>query len=85
MNIDFFRNNNINVDWPLKPTICARAAGDRDPGAVVDRQKFANSTVTTVKVVEQQAAQMMGKPVGTYITIEAPALRDNTGLPKRSG
>lgn len=84
MNIDFFRNNNINVDLAIEAHDIVRGQmGTEIPGAVVDRQKFANSTVTTVKVVEQQAAQMMGKPVGTYITIEAPALRDNNRVAQK--
>ena len=78
MNIDFYRNNNIHVDLAIEAHDIVRGQlGTEIPGAVVERQKYPNASVTTVKVVEEQAAQMMGKPVGTYITIEAPGIRDN--------
>lgn len=33
--------------------------------------------VTTVTVMDEQGARVMGKPIGTYITIEAPKLTDS--------
>ena len=50
---------------------------------IVDREKYENTTVTIVKIVEEKAEQLMGKPRGNYITIEAPALRDNNRLAQR--
>ncbi|MDD4335570.1 MAG: GPR endopeptidase [Desulfotomaculaceae bacterium] len=84
MDIDFYRNNNISVDLAIEAHDIVRGQlGTEIPGAVVDRHKFPSATVTTVKVVEEQAAQMMGKPVGTYITIEAPAIRDNNRIAQK--
>jgi spore protease len=34
-----------------------------------------NMTVTAIEVLDNQGAQRIGKPVGTYVTIEAPGLR----------
>jgi spore protease len=31
--------------------------------------------ITTIRVVDEQAAQQIGKPIGNYITLEAPGLR----------
>jgi len=36
-----------------------------------------------VAIVEEQAEQLMGKPRGNYITIEAPALRDNNRVARQ--
>lgn len=84
MDLDFYKNNNINVDLAIEAHDIVRGQlGTEIPGAVVDRHKFPNAAVTTVKVVEERAAQMMGKPVGTYITIEAPAIRDNNRIAQK--
>ncbi len=79
MNLDFYKSNNINVDLAVEARDIVRGQiGQEIPGVVVDREKYSNTTVTTVKIVEDYAEQIMGKPRGNYITIEAPALRDNS-------
>lgn len=45
------------------------------PGVEVDIKKGENLSVTTVKVVDKKGEKIIGKPMGTYITIEAPELR----------
>lgn len=47
------------------------------PGVLVDVEKQQNITVTRVKVIEAVGARIIGKPMGNYITIEVPKLRDN--------
>ncbi len=44
----------------------------------VQHQEWVNEDVkiTKIKVVDEQAAAQLGKPIGTYITIEAPDLRE---------
>ncbi len=84
MDIDFYRSNNINVDLAIEAHDIVRGQlGTEIPGAVVNRQRYQNASVTIVQVVEERAAQMMGKPVGTYITIEAPAIRDNNRIAQK--
>ncbi len=84
MNLDFYKNNNISVDLAIEAHDIVRGQlGTEIPGAIVDRQNYENAAVTIVKIVEDQAAQMMGKPVGTYITIEAPAIRDNNRIAQK--
>ena len=46
-------------------------------GGVIVEESFDEEKeirVTTVKIETENGARIMGKPVGTYITIEAPAL-----------
>lgn len=44
------------------------------PGIEVEKKEGDNFTVTRVKVLDEIGESKMGKPKGTYITIEVPAL-----------
>ncbi|OPY57366.1 MAG: Germination protease precursor [Pelotomaculum sp. PtaU1.Bin035] len=81
MQLDFYKAFSINVDLAIEAHDLARGQTGREiPGVIVDREKYENSSVTIVKVIEEQAEQLMGKPRGNYITIEAPVLRENNRL-----
>ncbi|MGQ9558004.1 MAG: GPR endopeptidase [Desulfurispora sp.] len=72
---------NIHVDLALEAReIVQGKTGQEIPGVRVDREKFNHATVTIVHIEDPGAEQIMGKPVGTYITIEAPVLRHNDPL-----
>ena len=45
------------------------------PGVREDKESHPNATVTTITITTPQGAQLMGRPVGTYITIDSPGLR----------
>jgi spore protease len=75
---EIFNYYNINVDLALEAHEIVRGeTGQEIPGVRVDRERYNNSSVTTVEIVEKHAEQAMGKPVGSYITIEAPGIRAN--------
>jgi len=81
MQTDFYKAFSINIDLAIEAHDLVRGQTGREiPGVIVDREKYENSSVTIVKVVEEQAEQLMGKPRGNYITIEAPVLRENNRL-----
>lgn len=46
-------------------------------GVTVKTAKEEDITVTRVEVTNDSGAQSVGKPIGTYITIESPNLREN--------
>lgn len=78
MHLDFYKAFGIHVDLAVEAHDIVRGETGREiPGVIVDREKYENASVTIVKVVEESAEQLMGKPRGNYITIDAPALRDN--------
>lgn len=53
------------------------------PGVLVETVKSEEILITRVSVTTQEAQQLLGKPQGKYITIEAPGLRrKNTPLQK---
>lgn len=45
------------------------------PGVEVKTKDGENMTVTIVKIVDKRGEKVIGKPMGTYTTIEAPGLR----------
>jgi spore protease len=75
---ELFRSFGINLDLALEAREIVRGeTGQEIPGVQVDRERFEHGEVTIVHIVEKAAETIMGKPVGTYITIEAPVLREN--------
>ena len=75
---EFCRTFGINLDLALEAREIVRGeTGQEVPGVQVDREKYDSAEVTVVKIVEPYAEKLMGKPVGTYITIEAPVIREN--------
>lgn len=75
MDLEFFKNFNINVDLALEAReIIQGKTGQEIPGVRVDREMYDHASVTVVIIEEESAQTVMGKPVGTYITIEAPEI-----------
>lgn len=78
MQLDFFKTFGINLDLAVEAHEIVRGqTGQEIPGVAMDKENYANATVTVVKILEKSAEPIMGKPRGTYITIEAPSLREN--------
>lgn len=81
MNMNFYQTFGINVDLALEDHEIVRGELGREiPGVILDREKYEHASVTIVNIKEESAEQTMGKPRGNYITIEAPALRENDRL-----
>lgn len=73
MDFEFFRNYNLNIDLALEAKeIVQGKTGQEIPGVRVDRETYNNASVTIVVIEEKSAEAIMGKSMGTYITIEAP-------------
>ncbi|WP_207640988.1 GPR endopeptidase [Desulfofalx alkaliphila] len=75
---NFLSHFGITLDLALEAREVVRGQlGEEIPGVVVDRETYDHAVVSTVKIVEKSAEEIMGKPQGNYITIEAPSLTDN--------
>lgn len=75
---EFISSFGINLDLAIEAQEVVRGqTGQEIPGVAMDRESYQYATVTTVKILEKSAEEIMGKPQGTYITIEAPSLRNN--------
>lgn len=60
--------------------IIRQELGSDVPGVRVFKTEEEHATVTTVSVDSPIGAQQMGRPVGTYITIDAPDIKMNNRL-----
>ncbi|MEG6521568.1 GPR endopeptidase [Desulfotomaculum sp. 1211_IL3151] len=79
MDTNFFKNNNISLDLAVEAREVVRGqTGQEIPGCIMEKESYDHATVTIVRVVEKYAEEIMGKPQGNYITIEAPSIRENS-------
>lgn len=62
---------NIRTDLALE---ASEIAGNSCNGVKLSSRSFSNMTVTKIKVTTEKGAKELGKPIGTYITIEFPDL-----------
>ncbi|MBC9783346.1 GPR endopeptidase [Heliobacterium chlorum] len=73
-----YGNLGIRLDMAVEAhDVIRQERGSDIPGVKVFKTQHPTATVTTVIVENVQGEQSMGKPVGTYVTIDAPQLRDN--------
>ncbi len=78
MDSSFLKNMGISMDLALEAREIVRGeTGQEIPGVRVDKETYNHAAVTTVHVEDEAAQAIMGKPVGKYITIEAPVIREN--------
>ena len=78
MDSAFLKNMGISMDLALEAREIIRGETGREiPGVRVDKETYNHAVVTTVHVEDEAAQAVMGKPVGKYITIEAPVIREN--------
>jgi len=76
MDLEFYRTFSINVDLALEARDIVRGATGREiPGVEEKVESLANGKVTTILIKDKNAEQIVGKPMGTYITIEVQRLR----------
>lgn len=76
MNQSIFSEFSVRVDLALEARDLVRGATGREIAGVEEKlQELPNSKITTIIIKDKSAEQIMGKPVGTYITIEVQRLR----------
>lgn len=63
----------IRTDLALEAQEMAASAGQLE-GVKSEETKTGNVTVTRVQVLDERGEKAMGKPVGTYVTVEAAGL-----------
>lgn len=68
---------NIRTDLALEAKEIQEGKGNKDiPGVIVDNAGTEDIKITRVKIEEETGSRMMGKPVGNYITLEVPRLKE---------
>lgn len=74
----FLKNMGVTLDLALEAREVIRGeTGQEIPGVRVDKETYDHAVVNTVHVENLAAQAVIGKPVGKYITIEAPVIREN--------
>lgn len=78
---DLFRKFNVNIDLAVEAHELLRGEAETEiSGVRMDEENFDHATVTTIVIETDQGVQEMGRPQGTYITIDAPDVRENNYL-----
>jgi len=76
---DVFRDCDVYTDLALEASERVRARTGREiPGVSVEELSRDGIKITRVKIQDEDGAALMGKPPGTYVTIEAPQLRSRS-------
>lgn len=78
---DLLRAFNVNIDMAVEAHELLRGDAQTEvPGVSMDEENLDHATVTTIKILNEQGVQEMGRPQGTYITIDVPEVHDNNYL-----
>jgi len=68
----------LDVDLAIEARDLVRGTVDREiPGVVEQVEKMEKIKITTITIKDQRGAHMMGRPIGSYVTIESPPLKIN--------
>jgi len=74
----FIEKYGIKLDLADEAHQLARGDAQKEiPGVIERKEDHENATVSTIIIQNPAAGQIMGKAPGTYITIDAPGLREN--------
>ncbi|MEL1134132.1 GPR endopeptidase [Desulfitobacterium sp. THU1] len=78
---DLLRAFNVNIDLAVEAHELLRGDANTEiPGVSMEVENLDHATVTTIKILNEQGVQEMGRPQGTYITIDVPEVHDNNYL-----
>jgi len=76
-----FKKMNIYLDLAVEAHDLLRGETGREvSGVIMDKEELGETTVTTIKITNSKGEKELGRPQGTYITIDAPFIRDNNLL-----
>ncbi|CFY04824.1 Peptidase A25, germination protease [Syntrophomonas zehnderi OL-4] len=75
---DLIKHFNLNVDLAVEARDLVRGdTGQEIQGVEEQVEQMEHIKITTITIKDPQAVQIMGKPIGTYVTIESPPLKIN--------
>ncbi|WP_425807217.1 GPR endopeptidase [Desulfitobacterium sp. Sab5] len=78
---DLIREFNVQIDMAVEAHEILRGeSGNEVPGVRMIKDELEHATVTTIDIETEQGVQEMGRPKGSYITIDAPEIRENNYL-----
>lgn len=73
---DIINDFKLHIDLAVEARDLARGTKDVEVAGVEEIiENLEHLKITTIKILDQKGASKVGKPVGTYITIESPPLK----------
>ncbi|NLC39159.1 MAG: GPR endopeptidase [Clostridia bacterium] len=73
-----FQKQGIYLDLAVEAHDLLRGDAQKElSGVTQERSSFPHGSTTIIRIVDEQGEKLMGRPRGTYITIESPELRKN--------
>lgn len=75
----------INLDLAVEAHNILRGEANREiPGVKMEESPLSTGSIKTITILNEQGEQVMGRPKGSYITLETTALRSNNKLEHKS-
>lgn len=75
---DLYKQLNVQLDLAVEAHQLLRGeSGEEIPGVRMDEQQLEYAKVTIITVETDEGVTAIGKPIGHYITIDAPEIRTN--------
>jgi len=75
---NLFKKMNIRLDLALEAhDLVQGESGQEVSGVIFQREQMEGATVTTITITNETGEKELGRPQGTYITIEAPSIRES--------
>ena len=72
------KNIRTDLALELRENICEETGEDISGVEIqIEESQELNITVTWVKITDEKGAEAMGKPIGNYVTLESPAMKEN--------
>ncbi|MCL4419433.1 GPR endopeptidase, partial [Patescibacteria group bacterium] len=76
--LDLYRHLNVQLDLAVEAHQLLRGeSGEEIPGVRMNEQHLEHAKVTIITVETKEGETAIGKPIGHYITIDAPEIRTN--------
>lgn len=78
---ELYKLMGIHLDLAVEAHDLLRGeAGGEIPGVNMEEYPFENGSIKTITILDAQGEQIMGRPIGSYITLETTALRNNNKI-----
>lgn len=79
-----FHHFQVSLDMAIEAHETLRGeSGEEISGVKMEETHDENTTVTTITIMTEEGAKQMGRPIGQYVTIDAPDIRTNNYLTHR--
>lgn len=73
-----YKNMNIYLDLAVEAHDLLRGeSGSEISGVIMKKDELEEGTVTTINITNNQGEKALGRPKGSYITIDAPIIKEN--------